>query len=149
MNDNSITFLFENNERFQTTFKKEQTIREIFKKQNIFPDIKIDDLSFYYKGNIIDKKTECKYFIDKNNNIFVVSKKNISNQFKLTIPRIKRYIYCSKCHNNCLINFNGYRINLKDCEKGHLTPDISLEKFYKENLLISSSEAEEKSVFCF
>ena len=132
MDSLGINFIFGNKLKLGKICQKNERIKDIIiqllKRYHIF----YDEIFFYYKGIKCKDDIVVEYFINKSGeiNIFVyLFRKNYKN---IT----KNLITCPKCGNFCIIKFDGFRINLKDCEKKHLLTDLSLEEY---NLYSSKS----------
>ena len=137
-----IIFIFEEKKEVIECYKSDLylEVKEIFKRR-----IKIDinnNIQFYFKGNKIDLNNNIlmQKLIDKEREIKIIGislKKNIEKNASKNNKekKIKGNIICKQCleeynlKNDCLINFENYKIYLSDCNKGHKQSDLLLEEF--------------------
>ena len=125
MASQGINFIFENKLKIGKICKINECIRDIIIELLNKYHIVYDEIYFYYKGIKCKDDIVAEYFFKKSGeiNIFVyLLRKSCENN-------IKNLITCPKCGNFCIIKFDGFRINLKDCEKKHLITDLSLEEY--------------------
>ena len=122
MDNIGINFIFENKLKVPKACEKDECIKDIIIQILKIYQINYDSMIFYYKGIKLKENIKVEYFFNKLGeiNIFVfLFKRNNENS-------INNLITCQKCNKYCLIKFDDFRVNLKDCESKHLITDLSL-----------------------
>jgi hypothetical protein len=110
-------------------------------------NLKIEDVIFYYKGEklIFSKETKLSNIITKNEKNIII--------FGIILNYNLKNIICPTCKNKynqieqCVINFNEYKITLNKCIKGHNISDILL-KDIEQKKLISELDMKELNNIC-
>ena len=127
----------------QTTIycSREEKIKDVCLKFVSKSDVNINNIFFIYGGKSLNPELTINdqvSLIDKNRNemnILVCKEETIIINEEIKKPHD---IICPECKDNCLINFNDYKIKLFECKNGHETNDILLNE-YKNTQNINES----------
>ena len=122
----------------------DDTMRQICDKYANMINIDIDDIYFLYNSYYIDKQFELKLeeIINKDDKLRKEMNILVFDRKKSTIYQEKkiqlREIICPKCKENTFININNYKINLNQCQNGHVINNILFKEFNEtQNINIS------------
>ena len=145
-----ITFICEDN-KDEIECNKNDLIIEAIKKFERKINKNFNNIKYYFKGKKIelDKVSRLKELIENENQIILIGisfKETLKNKYKKYYKKkiIKSNVICPKClaeyelNNNCLINFEDYKILLSDCIKGHKISDILIEEFDQKKFIINN-----------
>ena len=110
----------------------DENMKEICQRFSNKVGIELSKVYFLYGGETLDINKKLINILkdcDKNSKrinilVYPYEPKNENNNLE-----ISKEIICNKCGNICLINFNGYKINLSECSNNHNMNDISLKDF--------------------
>ena len=121
--------------------KKEDTMKEIFRKYKNKVDINYKEVYFLYGGNNIDLELTYEQTINKDDlergemKILLYNKTNINEDNS----QIKsKYVICPECKENCFLNLQNYKISLSGCKKGHKIDNILLNEFEQTQIINES-----------
>ena len=101
-------------------------------------NLKIEDLTFYYKGEKLIFNRETKLI-----NIIKNNEKKINICCIMLNYNLPKTVICPICKNKynqfeqCVIKFNDYKITLNECIKEHKKSDILLKEIKKQNLIFN------------
>jgi len=109
--------------------KRDEYMKDIFKKYITKTDLNPEDIYFLYGGDIINEESKVQKFIKDDNEIkiLVYEFEGIDNIKDLL--KDSKDIICPNCQEICFIHFNDYKITLGDCIKGHCFTNLLLEQF--------------------
>ena len=107
---------------------KDENIKEVCQRFSSKVGIELSKVYFLYGGEALDINKKLNNILkdcDKNSKrinilVYPYEQKNENNNLE-----ISKDIICNKCGNVCLININGYKINLSGCINNHNINDIS------------------------
>ena len=114
----------------------DDTMRQICNKFANMMNIDIDNIFFLYNSNIIDEEDFYLKFeeiineddkIRKEMNILVFEKKRNTIYQEKNIQL--KEIICPTCQENTFINISNYKINLNQCQNGHILNNILFKDF--------------------
>jgi len=114
----------------------DDTMRQICNKFANMMNIDIDNIFFLYNSNIIDEEDFYLKFeeiineddkIRKEMNILVFEKKRTTIYQEKNIQL--KEIICPTCQENTFINISNYKINLNQCQNGHILNNILFKDF--------------------
>ena len=104
-------------------------MKDIFKKYENKINKDIKHLIFLYNGNLINENLKLEQINKENNEIIIlVEELNNKNNYQEKIIESKDII-CPHCGENCIINFNEYKISLSKCDNMHKIENIRLNEF--------------------
>ena len=116
--------------------KRNEYMRDIFKRYLIKIQKDINNIFFLYNGDKIKEDLKLEEINDKDTEIeILVNDINIENDKNDENDKIFKQntdILCPKCREICLLNINDYKITLNKCKYGHNILNILLDEF--ENL---------------
>ena len=124
-----IKYIFDGNKQdFQCKYKEK--IKDINKKNWSKINQKNKKVIFFYNGIELDEELTIEEIInekDKQNNQIVIHLFEVCDINAIKIKEVS----CPECSGNIFINFSNYKINLENCQKGHMKKNISLNDFMK------------------
>ena len=123
--------------------KKNEYMKDIFKRYLIKINKDINDVYFMCNGNKINKELKLEEINNKDNEIEILVNdiKDENIETKITLKQSKDVI-CPKCGDICLIDIEDYKIKLNNCINKHNIEKILLDEY---NNLESSNEL---NIFC-
>ena len=163
--------LFIEDKKIQIENNKTDLMKDIFQKFEKLLKKDLKSTFYYYKGNKLNITNHLKLEniikdeYDKHIKIFGYNLKTIKNNYKTHLNKnmVNNFIICPKCmnelnlKNECLINFEEYKITLNECNKGHKISDILLSEFIetqKNTIIEDGNKANykcnfhENEIFC-
>ena len=129
-----LSFLF-NNKKTIMQCKRDEYLKDIFKRYVIKINQKLENIYFLYNGERLnmEKKIEEINNIDNNINILVYLNNNGQNNDK--ILKQSKQIICPKCKEICIFNFENYQINLNQCSNSHNIGNIIINEFIDSQII--------------
>ena len=128
MEEISLKMLYKNQE-VMIQCKRDEYMKDIFKKYENKINKDIKHLIFLYNGNLINENLKLEQINKENNEIIIlVEELNNKNNYQEKIIESKDII-CPHCGENCIINFNEYKISLSKCDNMHKIENIRLNEF--------------------
>ena len=123
-----LKFIYNGNE-IMIQSKKEEYMKDIFKKYITKANLEPNVLYFLYGGDIINEESKVQKFIDEGGEIkiLVLEFEGVDNIKELL--KDSKDIVCPCCQEICFIHFNDYKITLDNCIEGHCFSNILLEQF--------------------
>ena len=127
MADAIIDFIY-NGQIIKFACKKNELMKNIFKKYLLKINKSIKNVCFLYKGYKIngDIKLEQINNKDKEIQIYVVPVNNIKKE----VIKHSKDIICPECGENCLLSIDNYKIGLNNCKNGHNLTNILFEEYF-------------------
>ena len=123
MEDVSFKFVL-NGISSQIQAKRNDNMKEIFKKYCIKIGKDIKTLLFLYQGKKINEELKVKDIDNINENIVILVNENIlDNEIEKKI-KFPKSIICPICGENCYIDINNYKISLSKCINNHNIKNI-------------------------
>ena len=138
-----LNFIY-NNHELKIPAKRNEFMKDIFKRYIIKIEKNINDIYFLYNGNKINDEIKLEEInnLDNNINILVYEYMDIDeNENKYTIKHSKDII-CPICSENCLISIEDYKIKLNQCDNEHQMPNLLLDEFN------DSQKIDESKIIC-
>ena len=128
MTEVNLDFIYQRN-IMKIQCKRNEYMKDIFKRYLINLGKDINDVYFMYNGNKINEELKLEEFNIKDNEIKIlaydINDKNIENKEE----KQNKDIICPECGNICLIDINNYKIILNKCINKHSKEDILLNEF--------------------
>ena len=130
-----LNFIF-NGKEIKIQCKRNEFMKDIFKRYISKIDKDIDKLYFIYNGGKINEELKLKEINNKENNIIILVYE-LSKDCKKEII-FSKDIICPKCGTNCIININDYKIDLNNCENSHIVSNILFKEFNDSQIIDKS-----------
>ena len=131
--------------KIQIYCKKNEYMKDIFKRYLTKIEKDINDLYFICNGSKINEELKLEDLNNKDNeiNIFVSDLNEKKNENKGEIIKQSKDIICPECGNICSIEFKDYKIILNKCIKNHSIENILFNEFndlqkYNESSIVCS-----------
>ena len=132
--------------------KKNEYMKDIFKRYLIKINKDINDVYFMCNGNKINKELKLEEINNKDNEIKIlvndVNCENIENK-----KILKSSIICPECGNICILNIKDYKIRLNKCINKHNNEYILLDEYNdlqknnELNILCSNCNKNKKEIY--
>ena len=135
-----LNFIF-NGEKLKMQCKKDDYMKDIFKKYSLKIGKDIKDIYFLFNGGQINEELKLKEIngIDNNNAILVDEIRDKNQNKKEENKKQSNDIICPICSESCIINFDEYKIKLNQCNNGHEISNILFNEF-KDTQIINESK---------
>ena len=160
MSEIILDFVF-NGKEIKMQCKKNEYMKDIFKRFMVKIDKNIKDIYFLYNGERINENLKLEEINSKIDELKILavefdisyiddsfahdSNSNISSNAtpnKKESMILSRDIICPECGELCQISFQNYKVQVNNCKEKHVINNISLEDFYE------SQKINEKIILC-
>ena len=123
---------------------KNEYMKDIFYKFSDKVQRQVKDFFFLYNGQNINEKKKLGEIIGSKKRITVITQEfDDNNNDSKNFIKISNYIICPDCGENCLFNYNDFKINLNECDKGHININLSLDEF------LDTQKIDESKIICY
>ena len=136
MDDLILNFIFEG-QILKMQCKKNECMKEIFKKYATKIGKQINNIYFLANGNKINEELKLEEIKDINN-ILVNEMKEEKQDKIIDNKKQSKDIICPICSESCIINFDEYKIILKQCDNKHEISNLLLNEFYDSQMINES-----------
>jgi len=125
----NLNFIY-NEKAINIQCKREEYMKDIFKRYLKKINKDINDVFFIFNGNEINEELKLEEINNKNNEI-----KILVNDINDTIIENKEFfrqskdIICPKCGEICLLNIKDYKIILNQCKNKHKRENILFDEY--------------------
>ena len=120
--------------------QKDEYLKDICQKFASKVNAELSKIYFLYGGKVLDINQTFNNIYDKNYNIIKILVYSLENNNSNNSKENPKEIICPKCENNCLINFDEYKINTSGCKFYHNTNNITLNEFINSQKIDSSKK---------
>jgi len=129
MDEMSLDFIY-NEDLIKIQCKRNEYIKDIFKRYLFKINKDINDVYFIYNGNKLNEELMLEEINNKDKEIKIlvsdINDKNNENRIKLNQYK---EIICPECGDACLIDIKDYKITLNKCINKHNIEYILLDEF--------------------
>ena len=138
MEDVTFKFIL-NGISLQTQAKRNDNMKDVFKKYCIKIGKDIKTLLFLYQGKKIDEELKVKDIDSINENIVILVNENFLDNEIWKKIQFSKCIICPICGENCYIEINNYKISLSKCINNHNIKNILLDEL-KDKMDVNHSK---------
>ena len=139
-----VTFIYKGeNKTFEENTNSK--MKDIFKKFSIYSKVSLESIIFLYNGIMINKDSELKDLlsdINQNELKILVHDKNNNEQNVNSNIILSKYPICRECGGIIRIDIKDYKINLFECDKGHVIKGLTFEEY------IEMQKLDETKIIC-
>ena len=129
MNEINLNFIYNAN-TINVQCKRNEYMKDIFKRYLIKINKDINDVYFICNGNKINGELKLEEINNKDNEIkILVNDINDKITENKDILRQSKDIICPDCGEICLFNIKDYKIILNNCKKKHIRENILLDEY--------------------
>ena len=152
--DNIELIVNYNGDKVTMQCKKYEFMKDIFTRYSTKINKSVKDILFLYNGNIVNgelklEKLLTSFMMETKIAILALDIEDDDDNDKVErkpIIKISKEIICPECLENCIINFNDYRISLYDCTNKHYYSNILIDEFTDFQIINEAKGAAQKQV---
>jgi hypothetical protein len=139
--DSILVFQEQGRKEVEIQCKRSEKMYDIFNRFTSKTEEDIDSLFFLINGDKVEDNVKLEDINKKDSKINVlVYKKDDDDDSDINeiTDKLSKEIICPICGENCLINFEDYKINLNKCDNKHSKNNILLNKYKNTQMIYES-----------